>query len=93
LTGLFSPVAPFRSQVEWARSAPGLQLCRRKQAQFRAPLKTLDNFAFTFDKEINRSLVFELATGAFIARDFADKLLNWRGDRFLQRGCHALPRR
>src|SRR5260370_27895809 len=30
--------------------------------------KTLDNFDFTFNKKMNRSLVFDLATGAFIAR-------------------------
>ena len=41
---------------------------RRKQAQFRNPLKTLDNFDFTFNKKMNCSLVFELATGTFIAR-------------------------
>jgi DNA replication protein DnaC len=41
---------------------------RRKQAQFRDLLKTFDNFDFTFNKKMNRSLVFELATGAFIAR-------------------------
>jgi DNA replication protein DnaC len=41
---------------------------RRKQAGFRDPNKTLDNFDFSFNPKINRSLVFELATGAFIAR-------------------------
>jgi DNA replication protein DnaC len=41
---------------------------RRKQAQFRDPLKTLDNFDFSFNPKMNKSLVFELATGAFIAR-------------------------
>ena len=41
---------------------------RRKQAEFRDPQKTLDNFDFTFNPKMNRSLVFELATGAFIAR-------------------------
>ena len=30
--------------------------------------KTLDNFDFAFNKKMNRSLVFDLATGAFIAR-------------------------
>src|SRR6516225_1960310 len=29
---------------------------------------TLDNFDFTFNPKINRSLVFDLATGAFIAK-------------------------
>ncbi len=41
---------------------------RRKQAQFRDSQKTLDNFDFNFNKKMNRSLVFDLATGAFIAR-------------------------
>ena len=41
---------------------------RRKQAQFRDSQKTLDNFDFSFNKKMNRSLVFDLATGAFIAR-------------------------
>jgi DNA replication protein DnaC len=41
---------------------------RRKQAQFRDPLKTLDNFDFSFNPKMNKSLIFELATGAFIAR-------------------------
>jgi DNA replication protein DnaC len=39
---------------------------RRKQAGFRDPDKTLDNFDFTFNPKINRSLVFDLAAGAFI---------------------------
>jgi len=41
---------------------------RKKQAEFRDPQKTLDNFDFNFNKRMNRSLVFDLATGAFIAR-------------------------
>jgi len=41
---------------------------RRKQAEFRDPEKTLDNFDFTFNPKMNRSLVFDLATGTFIAR-------------------------
>src|SRR5260370_2692548 len=41
---------------------------RRKQATFRDPQKTLDNFDFTFNPKMNRSLVFDLATSAFIAR-------------------------
>jgi DNA replication protein DnaC len=53
---------------ELTRRADRLLERRRKQAQFRDPLKTLDNFDFTFNKKMNRSLVFELATGAFIAR-------------------------
>jgi DNA replication protein DnaC len=41
---------------------------RRKQATFRDPQKTLDNFDFTFNPKMNRSLLFDLATAAFIAR-------------------------
>jgi DNA replication protein DnaC len=41
---------------------------RRKHAAFRDPNKTLDNFDFTFNPKLNRSLVFDLATGAFIDR-------------------------
>jgi DNA replication protein DnaC len=41
---------------------------RRKQAEFRDPQKTLDNFDFAFNPKMNRSLVFDLATGAFIGR-------------------------
>ncbi len=40
---------------------------RKKQTQFRDSQKTLDNFDFAFNKELNRSLVFDLATAAFIA--------------------------
>ena len=39
---------------------------RRKQAAFRDPHKTLDNFDFTFNPKMHRSLVFDLATCAFI---------------------------
>jgi DNA replication protein DnaC len=41
---------------------------RRKMAEFRDPQKTLDNFDFNFNKKINRSLVFDLATANFIAK-------------------------
>jgi DNA replication protein DnaC len=41
---------------------------RRKQAGFRDPHKSLDNFDFGFNKKMNRSLVFDLATGNFITR-------------------------
>jgi len=40
---------------------------RRKDAGFR-DLHTLDNFDFTFNKKMNRSLVFDLATSNFVAR-------------------------
>ena len=41
---------------------------RRKEAGFRDQQKTLDNFDFSFNKKLNRSLVFDLATANFIAR-------------------------
>ena len=41
---------------------------RKKQAQFRDSQKTLDNFDFAFNKKMNRSLIFDLAAGTFIAR-------------------------
>ena len=53
---------------ELSRRSDRLLERRRKQAQFRDPQKTLDNFDFTFNPKMNRSLVFDLATGAFIAR-------------------------
>ena len=40
---------------------------RRKAAGFRN-LHTLDNFDFTFNKKMNRSLVFDLATANFVAQ-------------------------
>src|ERR1700736_672220 len=41
---------------------------RRKQAQFRDPQTTPDNFDFNFNKKMNGSLVFDLPPAAFIAR-------------------------
>src|ERR1700686_3735554 len=53
---------------ELARRGERLLERRRKQADFRDPQKTLDNFDFNFNKKMNRSLVFDLATGSFIGR-------------------------
>jgi DNA replication protein DnaC len=41
---------------------------RRKEAEFRDSQVTLDNFDFHFNKKMNRSLVFDLATANFIAK-------------------------
>jgi DNA replication protein DnaC len=41
---------------------------RRKQAEFRDPQKSLDNFDFNFNPKMNRSLIFDLATAGFISR-------------------------
>src|SRR5207253_7157676 len=53
---------------ELTRRADRLLERRRKQAGFRDPGKTLHNFDFTSNPKINRSLVFDLATGAFIGK-------------------------
>src|SRR5262249_24769968 len=53
---------------ELSRRSDRLLERRRKQAGFRDPHKTLDNFDFSFNKKMNRSTVFDLATGAFITR-------------------------
>jgi DNA replication protein DnaC len=53
---------------ELTRRSDRLLERRRKQAAFRDPNKTLDNFDFTFNPKMNRSLIFDLATGAFISR-------------------------
>jgi DNA replication protein DnaC len=53
---------------ELTRRSDRLLERRRQYAGFRDPHKTLDNFDFTFNPKMNRSLVFDLATGAFIDR-------------------------
>jgi len=53
---------------ELTRRSDRLLERRRKQAGFRDPNRTLDNFDFAFNPKINRSLVFDLATGTFIGR-------------------------
>jgi DNA replication protein DnaC len=53
---------------ELTRRSDRLLERRRKQAAFRDPQRTLDNFDFTFNPKMNRSLVFDLATCAFIGR-------------------------
>ena len=53
---------------ELTRRADRLLERRRKQAGFRDPDRTLGNFDFSFNPKINRSLVFDLGTGAFISK-------------------------
>jgi DNA replication protein DnaC len=53
---------------ELTRRADRLLERRRKQAGFRDPDRTLDNFDFGFNAKMNRSLVFDLASGAFVNR-------------------------
>jgi DNA replication protein DnaC len=52
---------------ELSRRSDRLLERRRKAAGFRN-LHTLDNFDFSFNKKMNRSLIFDLATSNFIAR-------------------------
>src|ERR671922_2860292 len=53
---------------ELTRRSDRLLERRRKQAAFRDPDKSLNNFDFNFNPKMNRSLVFDLATGGFIAK-------------------------
>lgn len=53
---------------ELTRRSDRLLERRRKQAAFRDPNRTLDNFDFAFNATMNRSLVFDLATCAFIGK-------------------------
>jgi DNA replication protein DnaC len=53
---------------ELTRRSDRLLERRREQAGFRDVHKTLDTFDFGFNPKMNRSLVFDLATGAFITR-------------------------
>jgi DNA replication protein DnaC len=41
---------------------------RHKLARFRDPERSLDSFDFDFNKKMNRSLVYELATARFVAQ-------------------------
>jgi DNA replication protein DnaC len=53
---------------ELVRRQDRLLARRRTHARFRDPDKTLDTFDFDFNKKLHRALVFELATGRFIAQ-------------------------
>ena len=53
---------------ELTRRSDRLLERRRKQAGFRDANKALDSFDFAFNPKMNRSLVFDLATCAFIGR-------------------------
>jgi DNA replication protein DnaC len=53
---------------EQSRRSDRLLERRKKEAEFRDPQVTLDNFDFNFNKKMNRSLVFDLATANFIAK-------------------------
>ncbi len=53
---------------ELTRRSDRLLERRRKQAAFRDPQRTLDNFDFSFNPKMNRSMVFDLATCAFVGR-------------------------
>ncbi len=88
---------------ELTRRSDRLLERRRKQAGFRDPDRTLDNFDFTFNPKMNRSLVFDLATGAFInKREDAlflgpggtgkSHLAQAIGQAAIQQGCKVLYR-
>ena len=53
---------------ELVRRQDRLLTRRHKEAQFRDRDKTLDRFDFTFNPKIDRRLIFELATGRFVAQ-------------------------
>jgi DNA replication protein DnaC len=53
---------------ELTRRSDRLLERRRKQAGFHDQQATLDNFDFNFNKKMNRSMVFDLATANFIDR-------------------------
>jgi len=53
---------------ELTRRSDRLLERRKKEAEFRDPQVSIDNFDFNFNKKMNRSLVFDLATAHFIAR-------------------------
>ncbi len=53
---------------ELTRRSDRLLERRRKQAGFRDPNTTLDNFDFNFNPKMNRSLVFDLAACGFIGK-------------------------
>jgi DNA replication protein DnaC len=55
-------------QDELTRRADRLLARRLKEAQFRDRAKTLDGFDFTFNRKMDRRLVFELATGRFVTQ-------------------------
>jgi DNA replication protein DnaC len=51
---------------ELTRRSDRLLERRRKEAGFRDANRTLDNFDFTFNAKMNRSLIFDLATARFV---------------------------
>src|SRR6476646_10694587 len=53
---------------ELTRRSDRLLERRRSQAGFRDPNASLDNFDFAFNPKMNRSLIFDLASSAFIDR-------------------------
>lgn len=53
---------------ELTRRSERLLERHRKQARFRDPQKSLENFDFNFNKKMNRSLIFDLATARFMSR-------------------------
>jgi DNA replication protein DnaC len=63
-----STFSPVLVPDELTRCGDRLLEHRTSQVGFRDPQRSLENFDFNFNKKMNRSLVFDLATGALIAR-------------------------
>lgn len=53
---------------ELTRRSDRLLERRRKQAEFRDADRGLENFDFNFNPKMNRSLIYDLATSAFIGK-------------------------
>ena len=78
---------------ELTRRSDRLLERRRKLAAFRDPNKTLDNFDFSFNPKMNRSMVFDLATGVFIDRREDALFLGPGGTGKSHLGCVSCRRR
>ena len=61
---------------ELVRRQDRLLARRHKQARFRDPDRSLDSFNFAFNKKMNRVVIYELATGRFVAQH-EDALFLW----------------
>ena len=64
---------------------------RLREARF-PEVKTLDTFDFDFNKKMNRRLVFELATGRFVAQHEDGALPGWQPRQRLHARCSGCVR-
>ena len=74
---------------ELMRRRDRLLVRRQKVAAFRDGCRTLDNFDFTFNPKMNRSLTFDLATTRFIERRERAKA-TWPRPSSKPRSCRAI---